>query len=302
MRKRLIISCVVMSLFFQVIAQNEDKKVTREERFAQLLEQEAKEAADYYADADTAVYGIRYLFSYTFDKGHGRTYLEDRLVVVSPVSTVDMGYQPIGEVEWIKSNPKDGWDKRDPSLTYHLTPSFYFYYPKQKQLKRTYRVISDEFLMEDTVWTNNWEITNEEKSIGDFHCKKAVCEIGGRNWQVWFTDELPYVAAPSRLVGVPGVVLEASDENGDVKWEYRGKIACSHEKILFVKYPDTFSFIPVEKLPIIIRLYALTDNSYVQRSGVMEKSSRVLPKKISPSTGIDACIVTNPIYQGYTSY
>lgn len=274
---KLIRDCFISAQEIQRIPQEEAKVEIKEE----------------YAKAEKASYGIRYLWTYLFDKTHKRTYQEDRVVLVSPSVTVDMSYQPIGEKIWREAHPKEALTQKDPSLMYHLTPSFYFYYPQQKRMKQTYQIISDEFLLKDTVCSPTWTVTDEERMVGEYTCKKAFCTNAGRKWIAWFTTELPYVAAPRNLNGLPGVVLEVSDEYQEIKWEYNGTVDCGKGKEQFIQYPNQFSPLPVDKFPLILRLFAHSSSRYAQEAGVIDE--RKAAKIFYPSTGVDACNKTNPM-------
>ena len=60
----------------------------------------------------------------------------------------------------------------------------------------------------------NWSIIQQEKTILGYLCQMAVTNFLGRNWIVWFTMELPINLGPWKLVGLPGLILEAKDEEG----------------------------------------------------------------------------------------
>lgn len=73
-------------------------------------------------------------------------------------------------------------------------------------------------------WENNlvWEITNEEKMIGEYKVKKATTdsfEIEKDNkWYygkaiAWFTTDIPIPTGPARYYGLPGLILELEYEN-----------------------------------------------------------------------------------------
>ena len=292
--KRIILWVPVMCLAFSVMAQQGNHR----EAYERLQELRKAETATFYAGADTAMYAIRYLWTFRYDREHHLTYREDRMVLVAPEVTLDMSYQSMGERIWMR---KKGGEKRDSSLAYRLTPSFYYYYPREQRLKRTYRIISEEFLLQDTLNEPEWKLAEEEKNIGGYLCRKASCEYGGRWWTAWFTTELPGVAAPRHLTGLPGVVLEVSDEGQEVMWSYNGKIEATEENPLYIRFPETFSELPLEKFPVILRLFALSGRNnfgvsgYIEAAGVMNKSGKLLPEKLLPSTGIDACRVTNPV-------
>ena len=279
-------------------AQQVDKEQLAE-NYAQMVAQRMKEARAYYANADSAEYGVRYLWSYMYDTEARRIFKEDRVVLVTSKVTLDMSYQTIGEWRWMETFSKGKGAVRDSSLAYHLTPSYYYYYPGEKRLKNTYRIITEEFLLSDKVVENRWTIAGEEKRIGGYCCRKAYANIYGRKWVAWFTNDLPYVAAPRYLTGLPGVVLEASDENGEVVWSFNGVVRHGGHGDMYIKYPEKFSEIAADKFPVVLRLFALSaGNNYIQGAGVMNKRTEMFPDKLDPSKGIHACRITNPIELG----
>lgn len=267
------------------------------DREAQAKEMQAKakaEADAYYANADTAEYGVRYRLKYLFNKENNLTFEEDRVVLIAPKVALDMSYEGIGEVRWkMQNKDKQGGD---PSLAYHLTPSYYFYYPETGRCVNTYRIIADEFKLKDAPCDNKWNISDEEKTVGEYKCKKATISKGGRDWTAWFTTDLPHRGAPREFNGLPGVVLEVADADNEVGWTFNGLVNHIEGDTLFIKYPDQFSDIPLEKFPKVLRIFSIGDESnYLQMSGVMDKHKGQFPKRYRPSTGIDACVIDNPI-------
>lgn len=265
-------------------------------RYNEMMARMNEEAKVYYANADTADYGVRYRMKYLFNKAKNLTYLEDRVVLVSPGVSLDMTYEAMGEARWFKANP--GTQGGDPGLAYHLTPSFYFYYPATGRQVNTYRIITEEFLLADGKCENRWDITDEEMKIGVYNCRKATLEKGGRKWTAWFTTDLPHRAAPRDFNGLPGVVLQLTDADKEVCWYFNGLVENLDDDKLFIRFPDRFTDIPAGHFDKVLRLFAIADvsgNNYVQRSGVMDKSQSFYPEKYRPSTGIDACVIDNPI-------
>lgn len=65
--------------------------------------------------------------------------------------------------------------------------------------------------------TNNisWKLSNEFKTIGKYKCQKAVTKKYGRTWIAWFTKDIPFPYGPYKFNGLPGLILEVSDENAD---------------------------------------------------------------------------------------
>ena len=93
---------------------------------------------------------------------------------------------------------------------------------------RTYRIVTDEFLIDDAKCENKWNVTSEEKKIGEYNCRKATLDKGGRKWTAWFTTDLPHQAAPRTFAGLPGVVLGRHEQaprtlSGKIQSFYRNR-------------------------------------------------------------------------------
>lgn len=248
----------------------------------------------YYANADTADYAVRYRLKYLFNKEKNLTYEEDRMVLMAPGVSLDQSYEGLGESRWRKAHPESN-GAGDPSLAYHLTPDFYFYYPQSRREVNTYRIITEEFKLRDRECPNHWMMMSDTMSIGGYKCHKATMHQGGRSWTAWYTTDLPHVGAPRNFHGLPGVVLQVSDATGEVRWDFNGLVNHEENDTLFIKYPDKFSDIDVEKFPRILKLVAFSEPKYIQSAGVADKQPEELPAKYRPWTGLDACIIDNPI-------
>jgi GLPGLI family protein len=67
----------------------------------------------------------------------------------------------------------------------------------------------------------SWKIHDETKEIGRFECIKASASFRGREYTVWYTHEIPIALGPWKLIGLPGLILEAYDSEDDVKFLFR---------------------------------------------------------------------------------
>lgn len=81
------------------------------------------------------------------------------------------------------------------------------------------------FIVEDSINSITWKITNDEKKIGDFNCIKAIYnttvtlnqDIGQTTIKpktviAWFCPKLPYSAGPIGYSGLPGLIIELNDD------------------------------------------------------------------------------------------
>ncbi|MGB4961194.1 MAG: GLPGLI family protein [Saprospiraceae bacterium] len=56
-----------------------------------------------------------------------------------------------------------------------------------------------------------WNISKEQKTIGNYVCIKASTKFRGREYTAWFAPKLPAKIGPWKLTGLPGTILEAVD-------------------------------------------------------------------------------------------
>ncbi|WP_281988392.1 GLPGLI family protein [Aquimarina aggregata] len=68
------------------------------------------------------------------------------------------------------------------------------------------------FVVNDSVANIKWKLSTENKKIGKYNCQKADGMYRGRTYTVWFTTEIPISHGPWKLRGLPGLILEATDE------------------------------------------------------------------------------------------
>lgn len=78
-----------------------------------------------------------------------------------------------------------------------------------------------------------WELKEEFEEIGGFSCQKAVGAFRGRTYEVWFTPEFPVSAGPWKFTGLPGLILKAQDQTGDVQFVFK-----RIEKVAYSEMPD----------------------------------------------------------------
>lgn len=81
-----------------------------------------------------------------------------------------------------------------------------------------------------------WTILKEKKKIGSLDCQKATTRFRGRNYTAWFTMTIPISNGPWKLQGLPGLILEATDDTGEVKFLF-GSIDMPLLKIVDIKPP-----------------------------------------------------------------
>ncbi len=70
---------------------------------------------------------------------------------------------------------------------------------------------NNQYIITDSLPNIQWNITKEEKHIANYRVLKATTKFRGRNWEAWFTPDIPVSAGPWKLSGLPGLILQAYD-------------------------------------------------------------------------------------------
>jgi GLPGLI family protein len=100
--------------------------------------------------------------------------------------------------------------------------SSYILNTEKNSLQHLYKIAGDDYILDETMPEQEWEILEETREIGGYACQKAVATFKGRKYEAWFTTEIPIPFGPWKLHGLPGLILSASDEKKEVVFEYAG--------------------------------------------------------------------------------
>jgi GLPGLI family protein len=84
-----------------------------------------------------------------------------------------------------------------------------------RESKGTYEK-NEPFEIEESIPVIAWNISEETKKINQHDCNKATCSFKGRNYTVWFTPDIQTGFGPIKLNGLPGLILEVSDDTKEV--------------------------------------------------------------------------------------
>ena len=80
--------------------------------------------------------------------------------------------------------------------------------------------VYDSYMFENDFHTEpfseiEWRIVEDStKSVLGYECSMATTEYHGRKWTAWFAPEIPVCDGPWKLRGLPGLILEATEEKG----------------------------------------------------------------------------------------
>lgn len=87
-------------------------------------------------------------------------------------------------------------------------------------------IYSEQILQDQVSFKENlaldWKIDGEKKKIGEYNTQKATLDFGGRKWTAWFSSELPFQDGPYKFHGLPGLIVQISDDQDNYSWILEG--------------------------------------------------------------------------------
>lgn len=141
----------------------------------------------------------------------------------------------------------------------------------------------------------HWQISEESRSLSGWICQKATGLWKGREYTAWFCPDLPFTFGPWKLHGLPGLILEAYDSKGEVRFRYAG-----YESYLLADkttaLPDyKLTMTTEEKVTKLIESINTNPSAHLQQlmpgftkvetrsiGGATNKNSRPVPKMNNP--------------------
>ncbi len=60
----------------------------------------------------------------------------------------------------------------------------------------------------------DWTLTDDTLTISGLLCHRAMGNLYGKRWEVWYTEEVPSSAGPWKLRGLPGLIVKVEDAEG----------------------------------------------------------------------------------------
>jgi GLPGLI family protein len=114
-------------------------------------------------------------------------------------------------------------NEKDPELniTINLSENNMQYISTNKEKNELTQLVeglkkNESYELKEPIPVIAWTILEEVKKINQHNCNKAICTFRGRNYTVWFTTDIQTNFGPLKLNGLPGLILELSDETKEV--------------------------------------------------------------------------------------
>jgi GLPGLI family protein len=125
-----------------------------------------------------------------------------------------------GKIEKLNQEVNSGANKKDDKL--YIVPKktkLIFKDYEKKQMISNERISLDSYIVKDSLENIIWKTYSDEKTILGYICKKAETHFRGRDYVVFYTDNIKVSDGPWKLSGLPGLILEASTKDNFIHFE-----------------------------------------------------------------------------------
>lgn len=103
-----------------------------------------------------------------------------------------------------------------------LSKTNYIFFTKKQKMYIKEAVLFQNYLMEEATPEMSWKITKDTSTISGVACIKATTAYEGKNWEAWFSSELPFSNGPWKLHGLPGLIVEAYTTDKEIHYQFAG--------------------------------------------------------------------------------
>jgi GLPGLI family protein len=83
-------------------------------------------------------------------------------------------------------------------------------------------ISSERYKGSDPVGMLNWTIASDTAVFFNYPCQKANLHFRGRDYEAWFTSQIPINDGPWKFFGLPGLILNVKDTGGQFDFECIG--------------------------------------------------------------------------------
>ncbi|MFR4235899.1 MAG: GLPGLI family protein [Alistipes onderdonkii] len=89
----------------------------------------------------------------------------------------------------------------------------------------TDKISRDNMLYTEPLPEIEWTLRDGTREVIGYDCRRATCRFRGRDYEAWYTEELPLATGPWKFHGLPGLILavnDTGDDGGIIRFEATG--------------------------------------------------------------------------------
>jgi len=86
----------------------------------------------------------------------------------------------------------------------------------------TDRLVMDDYKYTEPLTGQQWKILKDTATLYGLKCRKATTTFRGRDFEAWFTKDIPVANGPWKFYGLPGFIVKANDTKQQFSFEFNG--------------------------------------------------------------------------------
>ncbi|MDR1199601.1 MAG: GLPGLI family protein [Prevotellaceae bacterium] len=174
---------------------------------------------------DTAILRCKYTYNHVIDTVNNKGYSEVMILEIgknicsfyceknrlfdSMVNAGDLDYM---------INSRNLNMSRMPRRNTNIETELYFNYPSGK-ITVFDKIFADKYEYVEDIESIKWKLSGEIKSIIGYDCRKATCTFRGRDYEVWYTPDIPVNAGVWKFSGLSGLILKITELKNQIQFE-----------------------------------------------------------------------------------
>lgn len=109
---------------------------------------------------------------------------------------------------------------RDGRASQELMNAFMMHYQnvltdvEKMEVVTTESIYPHRYITHEPLEKIDWTLSDDTLTISGLLCNRATGELYGKQWSVWYSEEIPSSAGPWKLCGLPGLIVKAEDAEG----------------------------------------------------------------------------------------
>lgn len=157
---------------------------------------------------------------------------------------------------------------------------------QKKQFWRYRPFLGNNYVVTEALSKIDWKILDETRVINGYNCQKAAGKTGGRTWFAWFCIDFPFAYGPWKLNGLPGLILEATDEKNRISFVF-SRIELYGSGNMALNFPPNMMKTTNKSLNEMIEAYKNDPNAFSAETGV--------ELKVTSNQTVTRAVINNPL-------
>ncbi|TDQ07396.1 GLPGLI family protein [Pedobacter metabolipauper] len=110
----------------------------------------------------------------------------------------------------------------DNTATAWMSASTNLYFSGEDRFYTREVIALNNYIYEEKPAKINWKISHDTLTFSGLRCQKATGTLEGKNFVAWFAPGLQFKTGPWKLNGLPGLIVEAYDDQKSLQFQFAG--------------------------------------------------------------------------------